>query len=104
VFAALGDQTRLALIARLSAGSALSISRLTEGTEVTRQAVTKHLRVLQNAGLVTEIRRGRETLFSLEPARVVEARRSLESISRQWDEALARLRAFVENEPSPSSP
>ncbi len=93
VFAALGDQTRLELISRLSAGSALSISRLTEGTDVTRQAITKHLRVLQQAGLVTEIRSGRETLFSLEPKRITEAHRALDMISKHWDAALERLRA-----------
>jgi len=96
VFAALGDRTRLALVSRLSDGSALSISRLAEGAPVTRQAITKHLRVLQHAGLVRSERRGRESVFSLEPTRVEEARASLEAISKQWDAALARLKRFVE--------
>lgn len=81
---------------KLSTGSALSISRLTEGTTVTRQAITKHLRVLQHAGLVRAERRGRESVFALEPKRLDEAQRALEGISQQWDGALARLKAFVE--------
>jgi len=96
VFAALGDETRLAIVARLCGGSPLSIARLTEGSAVTRQAVTKHLRVLQGAGLVRGIRRGRERVFALEAARVEEARRALDDISQRWDEALARLKKFVE--------
>ena len=96
VFAALGDQTRLALLAQLSRESRCSIARLTEGSPLTRQAITKHLRVLQSAGLVRGVRRGRENLFELEPEPLDEARRALEGISRQWDEALARLKSFVE--------
>lgn len=96
IFAALGDETRLALVARLSTGARSSISRLTEGSRVTRQAVTKHLRVLQHAGVVRSVRHGRERLFELDPRAIDHARAALEGISRQWDEALGRLKAFVE--------
>ena len=96
IFAALGDQTRLGLIARLSAGDRVSIKRLTEGTDVTRQAVTRHLEVLEDAGLVRGTRRGRERLWRLEPKRIELARRSLKEISRWWDKKLAALTAKVE--------
>src|SRR5687768_9437443 len=96
VFAALGDATRLRLVARLGTDGPLSIARLTAGTEVTRQAVTKHLRVLSGAGLARGTRRGREQLWQLEPEPLEEARRCLDVISAQWDEALARLKAAVE--------
>jgi len=96
VFAALGDQTRFGLVARLSAGDSMSITRLTEGTDVTRQAVTRHLEVLENAGLVRGTRQGRERLWELEPKRIELAKRSLDEISRWWDEKLAALKAKVE--------
>lgn len=96
VFAALGDPTRLRLVATLCAGGALSIAQLTAGTAVTRQAVTKHLETLAAAGLVRDLRQGRERLWELEPARIDEARRSLDAISAQWDRALQRLKTFVE--------
>jgi len=96
VFAALGDPTRLTLLTRLGGGSRCSIARLTAGSKLTRQAITKHLRVLQDAGLVRGVRRGRENLFELEPQPLDEARCALDGISRQWDEALARLKSFVE--------
>lgn len=96
IFAALGDGTRLKILAKLSKGSHVSISQLTEGSALTRQGISKHLRVLKDAGLVRGIRRGRESLFVLEPARLDEARRSLDAISQQWDQALARLKSFVE--------
>ena len=96
IFAALGDETRLGLVARLAAGEALSITRLTENSGVTRQAVTRHLEVLAGAGLVQGTRRGREHLWQLEPARLALARRSLDQISRWWDEKLAALIASVE--------
>lgn len=96
LFAALGDETRLGLVARLSAGGPVSVTQLTAGSGVTRQAVSKHLRVLAGAGLVRGSRRGRESLWRLEPRRLDEARRSLDHLSRQWDEALDRLRMFVE--------
>ena len=97
VFAALGDETRLRIIAALCAGGALSIAQLTAGTAITRQAVTKHLHVLAQAGLVRDIRQGRERRWEFEPSRVEEARQSLEAISRQWDRRLARLKAYVES-------
>jgi DNA-binding transcriptional ArsR family regulator len=96
VFAALGDPTRLALVARLCEGGSWSIARLTVGGNVTRQAVTKHLEVLAGAGLVRDARRGRERLWELEPERLGDARRALDEISRRWDEALDRLRRYVE--------
>ena len=96
VFAALGDETRLTVLARLCGGEAQSISRLTDGTGLTRQAVTKHLRVLEDAGVVRSVRSGRESLFELEPNRLDDARTYLDQVSRQWDDALARLKAHVE--------
>ena len=96
VLAALGDATRLALLDRLSVAGPLSITRLTAGSHKTRQAITKHLHVLAGAGLVRDVRRGREHLWELDPVRVGRARRSLDQISRQWDEALGRLKSFVE--------
>jgi len=96
VFAALGDPTRLKLVALLCAGGALSIARLTADTELTRQGVTKHLQVLADAGVVRDTRSGRERLWQLDPARIEAARRSLEAIGRQWDEALDRLKTFAE--------
>jgi DNA-binding transcriptional ArsR family regulator len=95
VFAALGDENRLRLLARLSSGP-LSISRLAEGSGITRQGVTKHLRVLAGAGLVRGTRRGKESLWRLERNRLEEARRSLDLISRQWDVSLGKLKHFVE--------
>lgn len=96
VFAALGDPTRLRLLARLGAEGPLSITRLTAGTEVSRQAVTKHLRVLEEAELARGVRHGREQLWELRPEPLAAARRSLEILSQRWDEALARLKAAVE--------
>jgi len=96
VFAALGDPTRLRLVAALCAGGALSIAQLTTGTAITRQAVTKHLEVLADAGLVRDIRQGRERLWELETTRIDEARRALDAIAQQWDQALQRLKTFVE--------
>ncbi|HEU4857141.1 MAG TPA: metalloregulator ArsR/SmtB family transcription factor [Rhodanobacteraceae bacterium] len=96
VFAALGDPTRLRLIAALCAGGALSIAQLTAGTAITRQAITKHLEVLADAGLVRDIRQGRERLWEFEPSRLDEARHSLEAIAVQWDQRLQRLKTFVE--------
>lgn len=96
IFAALGDETRLRLIAVLCAGGALSIAQLTSGTEISRQAVTKHLQVLANAGLVRDIKVGRERLWEFEPSQLEEARRSLNEIARQWDHALNKLKLAVE--------
>ena len=96
VFAALGDPIRLRLVAALCAGGAFSIAQLTERTEISRQGVTKHLQVLAGAGVVSDAKLGRERLWQLEPRRLEEARRSLEAIGREWDAALARLKAFAE--------
>jgi DNA-binding transcriptional ArsR family regulator len=96
VFAALGDEMRLRLVARLCTGGPQSIARLTAGTRVTRQAVTKHLQVLAEAGLAHSSRLGRESIWELAPEKLDEARRCLDRISAQWDEALGRLKAFVE--------
>ena len=99
VFAALGDPTRAALIEKLAAGPAMSIARLTEGQRLTRQAISKHLRILTHAGLVRSVRRGRENRFAYRPEALDDARCSLDQISRQWDDALERLKAFVERDP-----
>ena len=96
-FAALGDQTRLALVAKLCGGQSRSISQLATGSELTRQAITKHLRVLENAGIVRRKRAGRESLFELDPAPIDELRKYLDQVSEQWDEALNRLKLFVED-------
>jgi DNA-binding transcriptional ArsR family regulator len=96
VFAALGDETRLLLVARLSDGRPASISQLTEGSKLTRQAITKHLRVLESARIVHGVRVGRESLFELDPKPMEELKEYLEMVSAQWDQALARLKAFVE--------
>jgi len=96
VFAALGDETRLRLVAVLCAGGAMSIAQLTSGTDITRQAVTKHLHVLADAGLVQDIKVGRERLWEFEPTQVEEARRSLGVIAQQWDHALNKLKATME--------
>ncbi len=96
VFAALGDETRLGLVARLSEDGPLSIARLTEGVGISRQAITKHLGALSAAGLVHGRRRGRERIWQLETRRLGEARRYLDQVSAEWDAALDRLRKFVE--------
>ena len=96
VFAALGDATRLELVARLSDGRSLSIIQLTDGLSLTRQGVTKHLRVLERAGIVRSSRVGRESLFRYVPERVNHARSYLDTVSEQWDAALSRLKSFVE--------
>lgn len=101
LFAALGDETRLRLVSSLCKGGPTSIARLTEGTDVTRQAITKHLRVMEGAGLVRASWRGRESLWELEPERLEDARRCLDVISKQWDAALGRLKKLVEAEPKP---
>jgi DNA-binding transcriptional ArsR family regulator len=96
IFAALGDETRLALVTRLCAGGPLSIARLSAGSAVTRQAITKHLHVLASAGLVRGTRRGRERVWQLDPQRLQDAGQYLQRVSRSWDQALSRLAAFVE--------
>lgn len=97
IFAALGDPTRLTLLRRLSDGDPRSIARLSQDTRLTRQAVTKHLHVLEGAGLVASLRVGRESRFSYRPEPAAEASAFLRSVSAQWDEALARLKTFVED-------
>lgn len=97
VFAALGDATRLRVLSRLSSEGPLSISRLTEGASITRQGVTKHLQVLEEARLVKGSRLGRETLYEVDGRALAEAQHWLSAISRQWDDALERLKAFVES-------
>src|SRR2546423_14860229 len=96
MFAALGDETRLSVLSRLCNGVPQSISRLTAGTNLSRQAVTKHLRVLANAGMVRSVRVGRESLFKLEPQPIEEVRDYLDQVSKRWDDALARLKSHVE--------
>lgn len=98
LFAALSDATRLALVDRLCAGGPQSIAQLTAGTTITRQAVTKHLRVLAEAGLAHASPRGRERIWTLDLERLDEARRHLDQIERQWDRALWRLKTFVETD------
>lgn len=97
VFAALGDPVRLALVNTLSRGDQRSITQLTVGSRLTRQAIAKHLHVLEHAGVVQSVRRGRESLFEFEPQPLQAAMGYLASISEQWDHALARLKLFVED-------
>src|SRR2546428_10538981 len=97
VFAALGDTTRLGLVRRLSAGGPLSITRLSEGTGGTRQAITRHLHALGRAGLVRHARRGRERGWDLNRERLERAKRYLDQIAAQWDDAAGRVRAVVED-------
>jgi DNA-binding transcriptional ArsR family regulator len=96
VFAALGDKTRLWLVAKLCDGQRCSISQLARGSKLTRQAITKHLRVLEGAGIVHSVRRGRESLFAFDPAPIEEMKKYLALVSEQWDQDLSRLKAFVE--------
>ena len=98
VFAALGDETRLSLLAKLCTGQRYSIAELTEGTKLTRQAVTKHLRVLERVRIVHGTRAGRESLFAFDPRPVIEMKEYLELVSKQWDGALERLKTFVESD------
>jgi DNA-binding transcriptional ArsR family regulator len=96
VFAALGDETRLLLVARLSRGQPHSISQLTQGSKLTRQAITKHLRVLEKAGIVHSVRAGRENRFEFDPEAMDAIKEYLDFVSEQWDQALSRLKSFVE--------
>ncbi|HEY9730813.1 MAG TPA: metalloregulator ArsR/SmtB family transcription factor [Drouetiella sp.] len=98
IFAALGDQTRLSLVARLSDGTARSITDLSDDHKLTRQAITKHLHVLEDVGLVRSVRSGRESIFELDTRPLNELQDYLSRVSSQWDDALARLKAFVEDE------
>lgn len=99
LFAALGDETRLALLAKLGNGRQRSISQLAEGSTVTRQAITKHLRVLERARIVRCTHSGRERLYELDPLPVQSLKNYLDTLSTQWDAALYRLRSFVESDP-----
>jgi DNA-binding transcriptional ArsR family regulator len=96
LFAALGDETRLRLVDRLCAGGALSITELASDSDVTRQAITKHLHVLENAGLVQSVRSGRQTLWELTPGQLRDAQRFLDEISDRWDQAIGRLKSHLE--------
>jgi DNA-binding transcriptional ArsR family regulator len=98
VFAALGDATRMALVARLAGGEPASIAELTAGTRITRQAVTKHLRVLEQAGLVRGVRCGRENRFALDPRPLGDVHAYVERVSQEWDAGLYRLKAMVEEQ------
>jgi DNA-binding transcriptional ArsR family regulator len=98
VFAALADATRLKLIGRLSSDGPLSITRLSDGTGVTRQAITRHLETLGDAGLVRNARRGRERVWELDRKRLEKAQQYLDQVAAQWDAAADRLRAFVEKD------
>ena len=96
LFAALGDETRLSLLLQLGEGRLCSITQLSEGRPQTRQAIRKHLQILESVSLVRGVRQGRENLFQLEPKALQTAAQSLEAIAQQWDDALHRLKAFVE--------
>ena len=98
VFAALGDENRLRIVTRLSEQGPQPIVRLTEGTGISRQAVSKHLRSLEGAGLLRSTRVGRERIWELQPKALDKVQRHLETISGQWDAAIERLRAFVEDD------
>ncbi|HVY37948.1 MAG TPA: metalloregulator ArsR/SmtB family transcription factor [Polyangia bacterium] len=96
VFFALGDPTRLSVVRKLGSDGALSATALSAGAKVTRQAIVKHLQVLEGAGLVTHEKRGREVLYALEPDRLMDARAFIDAISSSWDRAIDRLRKLVE--------
>ena len=102
VFFALGDGTRLSVVRKLGAGGALSATALSDGAKVSRQAIVKHLQVLEGAGLVAHEKRGREVLYSLELERLDDARAFLDAVSASWDRAIDRLRALVEEPPQRS--
>jgi DNA-binding transcriptional ArsR family regulator len=96
LFAALGDETRLTLVAKLCAGGPRSISQLTEGFKLTRQAISKHLRVLESAKIVKSMRAGRESRFEFDPKPMEEIRNYVDYVSAEWDQLLSRLKSFVE--------
>ena len=97
VCAALGDETRLSLVTTLSGGEPRSIAQLTGGSKMTRQAITKHLRVLESAGIVHSARAGRESLFGFDPQPMHELQEYLGRVSAQWDQVLSRLKTLVES-------
>jgi DNA-binding transcriptional ArsR family regulator len=96
VFAALGDETRLRLVSRLCANGPMSIARLAAGFAISRQAITKHLRLMEDAGLLRSTQEGRESMWQVEERRLADARRFLQTISAEWDQTLGRLKSFVE--------
>jgi DNA-binding transcriptional ArsR family regulator len=96
IFAALGNETRLAVVGRLCQRGPASLTALSEEAGVTRQAIAKHLSILADAGLVHGKREGRESIWELRPRRLDDARRALDAIDRQWDAALGRLKKLVE--------
>jgi DNA-binding transcriptional ArsR family regulator len=98
MFAALGDPTRLKLVSKLVGGEPHSISELTEGAKISRQAVTQHLKVLENVGVVRSEKRGRESLYILRPEPLEEIQKYLSVIAEQWDRSLQNLKAFVEGD------
>ncbi|RYD32888.1 MAG: transcriptional regulator [Verrucomicrobiaceae bacterium] len=100
VFAALGDSTRLGLVDALAGGLPRSITELSARSSMTRQAVTKHLGVLEHAGVVRSRRSGRSTFYQLEPDSLRLMRQYLDEVSNQWEDALGRLKAFVEDDGS----
>ena len=97
LFAALGDASRLQLVGRLLAAGAISATALADGQAISRQAIVKHLQVLETAGLVTHSRQGREVLYALDARRLQEARAYLDAVSAHWDASLARLRGLVDS-------
>jgi len=97
IFAALGDETRLRLIARMSDDGPLSIASLADGFDISRQAISKHLRVMNDAGIATSGRRGRETVWQLEPGGLADAAKYLQVISKDWDDKLRQLKNLVES-------
>ncbi len=96
LFAALGDETRLALLVRLASGGPASIASLSAKSRVSRQAITKHVQVLAEAGVIKTSRQGRQRICELDPSRLADAQKYLDRISQQWDDALGRLKRFVE--------
>jgi DNA-binding transcriptional ArsR family regulator len=97
LFDALGDPTRLRIIVRLCEVGPSSTAQVTSVVPVTRQAASKHLGLLQNAGLVTSSRRGRERVWTVRTEPLAEASDNLTQLSRRWDAAVDRLRAYVED-------
>jgi DNA-binding transcriptional ArsR family regulator len=98
LFDALGDPNRLRIVTRLCDGGPCSTSQVTQAVEVTRQAATKHLVLLEEVGLVSSQRHGRERIWRIEPKPLVDASQYLTALSQRWDRAIDRLRAFVEDD------
>lgn len=97
ILAALGDESRLQIVSKLCKGGPLSVTKLAEDADISRQAVTKHMLALYKAGLVRSERHGRERIWKLEPKRIEEVRRYLAQISKRWDDVLLRLKSAVES-------